>query len=261
MYKVRSTVRGPLVLLLEKGSITLMPGKAFDLDLVCSRDWIRSNQELLGLIRRRVVVVILDSHDTQLPTHTLCKSKTAVASANMVSKLVPKKAMPATPQNRVLAMRKASQSVQLPKEEKQVDGSTKVGTLTIVEYNAGKMKERVYKPTPKIGAPVVDTAVEPVKTEPAVQATETLSEPVVVDAPIEMVPATKEEKKGTKKAKTNIKEEEHIITESLGLDEFPLLTKDFLSEQTYAQLQKLAKQRNMPSSMKKAKLIDLLIGK
>ena len=67
MYKVKSAFSGIFCIDLEKGSISLQPGKAFDLDSVCSRQWIKNDPTLRRLINQGHLVVVFDSEEDPLP--------------------------------------------------------------------------------------------------------------------------------------------------------------------------------------------------
>lgn len=62
MFVVRC-LKGPLSIILEKGSITLSTGQKFDLDPFCSRKWLTSNKELRRFIALNFLMVV---HDDQV---------------------------------------------------------------------------------------------------------------------------------------------------------------------------------------------------
>lgn len=68
MYKVINVMPGPLGISLEKGSIILNKGNAFDLegDGGCSRKWINSDPALASLLKSGALAVLFDS-EKRLP--------------------------------------------------------------------------------------------------------------------------------------------------------------------------------------------------
>ena len=63
MYKIQNISQGSLPLDLEKGGIILAHGQFFDLDDVCSREWIRTNPFLQRLVAEGYVRMVHDSQE------------------------------------------------------------------------------------------------------------------------------------------------------------------------------------------------------
>lgn len=61
MYKVKNATKGTLCLKLEFSSIPLKSGATYDLDGVCSRQYIRNDPELRRLILSSNLIVLVDS--------------------------------------------------------------------------------------------------------------------------------------------------------------------------------------------------------
>jgi hypothetical protein len=70
MYKVRNGSGGVLPIQLEKGAIMLQPGKTFDLDGVCSREFIRNDPSLQTLLNGNHLILIHDSEQGVPPQPT-----------------------------------------------------------------------------------------------------------------------------------------------------------------------------------------------
>lgn len=88
MFKILNGTGGTLAISLERGSITLQPGKSFDLDGICSRKWIKNNPALQYLLTAKLVVVLHDS-EQGIP-------KSAVKAPRQV-RTVPVMPVPETP--------------------------------------------------------------------------------------------------------------------------------------------------------------------
>jgi hypothetical protein len=68
MYIVRSVVPGNLVLDCEDGSVTLHPGKKYDLELMCSRKYIDEDATIQRLITKNWLVVVCINDTKFKPT-------------------------------------------------------------------------------------------------------------------------------------------------------------------------------------------------
>lgn len=62
MFRIRNTLPGTLALDLQEGAIHLMSGKSFDLEGVCSREWIENDPTLNRLITAMHLEVVCDSN-------------------------------------------------------------------------------------------------------------------------------------------------------------------------------------------------------
>ncbi len=63
MYKIQNISQGSIPLDLEVGSMILCSGQFFDLDGVCSREWIKTNPFVNGLVAEGYIRVIHDSQE------------------------------------------------------------------------------------------------------------------------------------------------------------------------------------------------------
>jgi len=63
MYKIQNISQGSIPLDLEKGGIILAHGQFFDLDEVCSREWIRTNPFVQRLVAEGYIRIVHDSQE------------------------------------------------------------------------------------------------------------------------------------------------------------------------------------------------------
>jgi len=77
MYKIQNIMPGNLPIDLEQGSIMLTPGQTFDLDLYCSRKWIKTNKLLKQYFDAKAIRLIHDS-DIAVPKPPIKKVKTRI---------------------------------------------------------------------------------------------------------------------------------------------------------------------------------------
>jgi len=97
MYKIQNTTSGNFSLTLEKGSITLVPGGAFDLELSASRKWLSENSDIKRLIDAGHLVLLHDS-EVGVGKHAISPDPTTpapVAKVPAVAPVVPIAAAPA----------------------------------------------------------------------------------------------------------------------------------------------------------------------
>lgn len=70
MFKVKSSLPGILSLSVEKGSISIGSGKICDLELTCSRKFIKNDHTIQRLLHAGHLVLVFDS-EAELPKHDL----------------------------------------------------------------------------------------------------------------------------------------------------------------------------------------------
>lgn len=88
MFKVKCTTRGPLAIQVGEGSVTLQPGKPFDLEKLCDRKWILADEAIQGLIQRKVIVIVFDS-GVSLPKHNLTAPPRGITLPVMPVAIIP----------------------------------------------------------------------------------------------------------------------------------------------------------------------------
>lgn len=90
MYKIQNTLRGTLSLTLEKGCISLLSGAFFDLERVCSREWILSDPTLRRLLAGKKIRLVHDSEEElkKAPTHAAVKTLEQLSPLHKPTKAV-----------------------------------------------------------------------------------------------------------------------------------------------------------------------------
>lgn len=78
MYKVRNCLPGTLSIDLEEGAISLQSGQSFDLELVCSRQWILNDAIIQNYIAKKDLQLVHDSEQkiSRTPTKSVAKKIT-----------------------------------------------------------------------------------------------------------------------------------------------------------------------------------------
>ena len=178
MYKIQNITGTNLALSLEKSGIILPNGAYYDLDGICSRKWIHTNEGLKGLIKARHIRVTQDS-EAHIP-------KIAISTNAKIFELLKKaeSAPPGLPQNTYSPMRAAQQAPAI--------------SHTVFPHNRGA---KVVYPTPPQDEPIIiDLSLCPDAEEDSpwlvtVPAKEPVIDPVeepVVAAPVVAAPDVEE---------------------------------------------------------------------
>lgn len=172
MFKIQNITGTNLALSLEKGGIILPNGAYYDLDGICSRKWIHTNQGLKDLIRARHIRVTQDS-EAHIP-------KMVISTNAKIFELLKKaeSAPPVLPQNTYSSMRAAQQAPAISK--------------AVFPHNRGA---KIIYPTPPQDEPIIiDLSLCPDAEEDSpwlvtVPAKEPVIDPVEVAEPVVEAPA------------------------------------------------------------------------
>ena len=141
MYKVQNATSGNIPLELEQGSITLTSGQTFDLDVHCSRKWMKTNAILIRLLSVGALHLVHDSL-VSLPKAPIKKVK------------ILNSAKPPTVAKKPVAKPIA---VTIPKKPKVTDLSAKEAPT---KQNYKKLEEKKEDPVEKMLAKKDEDPVE-----------------------------------------------------------------------------------------------------